>query len=120
VGGVLADVTDFEFRNQYNFEWVEGMSGKFADGIRAVVVLGNARPGEPLNAHLFGLLKGFWAGFKKPVAYVHANSGLAGGSQVYKPFEDVDNVVAIQIGTSGSNPPLRMNVGFGDRPFIIG
>ena len=121
VGGRVHDSEDFLFRNQYNYEWVMGMSKQYQDKVRAVVVLANARPGEKINQRLFDLLGDFWKSFTLPVAYVHANSGLPGGTQAYSPFEGLeDRVIAIQVGNSGENPPLRLNVGFGNRPFIIG
>jgi hypothetical protein len=99
----------------FNTEWIIGMIKKQGDDVRAMVLFGHARPGEPVNQDFFDHASQYLAEhFVKPIAYVHAGDK----TEVYKPFEN-KNILAIQVGQEDT-PLARINVGFGDRPFIIG
>jgi hypothetical protein len=101
--------------SEFNYEWVEGMIKKQGGDVRAMVLFGHARPGEPINQDFFDRTSQYLAKhFEKPIAYVHAGDK----TEVYQPFEN-KNILAIQVG-SEDTPLARINVGFGERPFIIG
>jgi hypothetical protein len=38
----------------------------------------------------------------------------------YKPYDDVDNLMAVQVEHGGRSPPLRVTVDFGPKPFLFG
>ena len=119
VNGPVHDQTESDTRNNNNYEWVRVMAKVQKDQIRSVVVFGNAKPGYPGSVRFFAQLEEFMRDFDLPVMYVHAASGT-GAIKEYKPFNDTPNFYAVQVETGTERPPLRMNVGFGDSPFLIG
>lgn len=118
--GTVDDEDSLKARNQYNYKWTYGNCKQFQDEVRAVVLMGNARPGEPVNRHFFEQLGSFLGEYEKPVVYIHANPGNTGSTQVYQPYKGIKHVMAVQVGNGGDTPPVRVDVGFGARPFIIG
>jgi len=105
-------------RNSDNLEWVRYMTADLGRRARAVVVLGNAHPGLPMNKGFFEEMSTFLQVYGKPAAYVHANSG-EGDLEEYRPFDGVDNVVVVRVSHGGQNPPVRITVGTGKRPFTV-
>ena len=95
-----------------------GMLNLNKDKFRAIVILGNSRP-TPAQDEVFKGIKSSISTLQIPVAYVHANSG-GGGVREYTPFEDNPNILGVEVEDGGQNPPLRVTVGFGDRPFLVG
>jgi hypothetical protein len=95
-----------------------GMLNNFKDQYRAVVLLGNARPSPAQQVFFTGVFTSLK--IKVPVAYIHANSGTGNSVQQYTPFEDHEDIVGIEIQDGGKNPPLKITVGFGERPFLVG
>ena len=118
VGGQLWTEEERDRRNKDNFEFIKFMFRDTAPDAKAIVIFGNASPGLPQNDAFFENLAEFLEKKGKPTIYIHANSGI-GGVRDYSPFDGVDNVVALQAGAGGRNPPLRVSVGSGARPFYV-
>ncbi len=113
-GGRVSDRAIHQSRNDYNYKWIDGMIKSKGNDARAIVMLGNARPGEAQNDEFFLQVAQFLAtNTDKPIAYIHAGGST---SKVYTPFKDNNQILVIQV---GDNPLMRVNVGFGDRPFIL-
>lgn len=119
VNGRIVDKIDQQARNAANFDWIFKRVTEYQDDVRAIVVFGNARPGHPQNQAFFDNTVSFLDVFGLPSVYVHSNPGNAGVEE-YSPFANSKNVVAVQAQSGGLDPPLRINVGFGKRPFIVG
>lgn len=119
VNGKVPDQAEFDERNNRNYRWVMGMCKEHNEVIRAVVIFGNAKPGYAPNVRFFAPLELFWKTYDKPALYVHASTGKGDTGQ-YKPYSDLPHVMALQVENSIKNPPLKINVGFGDEPFIFG
>lgn len=114
-GGRVYDRSVVDARNDYNYKWIEGMIQSRGNSVRAIVMLGNARPGEAQNEEFFLQMASYLASnTDKPVAYIHAGGST---TRVYTPFAQNDQLLVIQVGDS---PLMRVNVGFGKRPFILG
>ena len=127
VGGIMTDPDEFKNRNDYNYDWITGMVNTHHSEVRAVVIFGNYRPGTQQNVQLFGPLGDYLQKDKyksMPTLYVHAysdrNRNADGASQVHQPFLNVPNLYAVSSNKGTSLPPLRINVGFGSNPFILG
>jgi hypothetical protein len=120
VNGRIVDEIGQEARNAANFDWIFKRVNENQNDIRAIVVFGNARPGHPQNEDFFTKTVSFLDVFRLPSVYIHGNSGDGGGVEQYSPFDKSKNVVAVQAQIGGQAPPLRINVGFGKRPFIVG
>ena len=118
VGGPINDTDDWSQRGLDMLEFYFGMLNLHKDSFRAIVLMGNARPGPAQQTFFDGLVTGIRP-VGKPIAYVHANSGQGKVVQ-YTPFDDYPEVVGIEIRDGGINPPLRLTVGFGERPFKVG
>ena len=114
-GGRVYDRSVVQDRNDYNYKWIQGMMKTRGANARAIVMLGNARPGDTQNEVFFlEVAKYLATSITKPIAYIHAGGST---SKVYTPFKENDQILVIQV---GDNPMMRVNVGFGDRPFILG
>lgn len=109
--------------------FVKGTLDRLAGQYRAVVMLGNARPGPGQRA-FFGSISEDLAASRVPIAYVHANSGRSSNNAQYRhyPFgekkqkgDGLSGMVAIEAPSGGNNqPPLRITVGFGKKMFRVG
>eukprot|EP00534_Pseudo-nitzschia_fraudulenta_P017778 CAMPEP_0201255916 /NCGR_PEP_ID=MMETSP0853-20130426/263_1 /ASSEMBLY_ACC=CAM_ASM_000640 /TAXON_ID=183588 /ORGANISM="Pseudo-nitzschia fraudulenta, Strain WWA7" /LENGTH=844 /DNA_ID=CAMNT_0047555939 /DNA_START=26 /DNA_END=2560 /DNA_ORIENTATION=- len=105
--------------------FVRGTLDRLNGRYRSVVMLGNARPG-PRQQAFFDAIRGDLSEARVPVAYVHAHSGF--GETEHHPFAKSDKkkdvlgaVVGIQAASGGTNqPPLKITVGFGKKPFTVG
>mmetsp|Transcript_3631 Transcript_3631/g.4043 ORF Transcript_3631/g.4043 Transcript_3631/m.4043 type:complete len:722 (+) Transcript_3631:55-2220(+) len=117
VGGRVHDKDEWKKRHTDNVEWAEEKLNEDPDSYRAVVLLGNARPSQQQEDFFREVIDDVQK-LGKPSVYLHANGG--GGFMEYKPFDDVDNMLAVQLDDGGKSPPLRVNVNFGSRPFEIG
>ena len=118
VGGPINDTDDWRQRGLDMLEFYFGMLNLHKDSFRSIVLLGNARPGPAQEEFFNGLVSGIKP-VGKPIAYVHGNPG-EGGVRQYTPFDDYPEVVGIEIEDGGVNPPLRLTVGFGEHPFLVG
>jgi hypothetical protein len=118
VNGRIVDEIDQEARNAANFDWIFKRVSENEANVRAIVVFGNAKPGHPQNQDFFTKIVSFLDVFGLPSAYIHGNSGDGGVEEVA--FKDSKNVVSVQAQNGGQAPPLRITVGFGNRPFIVG
>lgn len=119
VGGRRYSDSEIVQRNAMNLEWILNMAEDFADEARAIVVFGNARPGLPQNEDFFQQAVSYLQETGLPSLYVHANSGRGDGIQEYQPFVGASRVMALQVDQGGDNPPTRIVVGDGARPFLI-
>eukprot|EP00535_Pseudo-nitzschia_heimii_P003280 CAMPEP_0197180034 /NCGR_PEP_ID=MMETSP1423-20130617/4793_1 /TAXON_ID=476441 /ORGANISM="Pseudo-nitzschia heimii, Strain UNC1101" /LENGTH=775 /DNA_ID=CAMNT_0042630053 /DNA_START=110 /DNA_END=2437 /DNA_ORIENTATION=+ len=104
--------------------YVRGTLDRLQGEYRAIVLLGNARPG-PQQRYFFNSIKQDLSNAKVPTAYVHAHSGS--GETEHYPFgkkksgDVLEGMMAIQAASGASNqPPLKITVGFGKNPFTIG
>jgi hypothetical protein len=105
---------------QDSMRFMHGMINANKGDFRAVVLLGNARPGPQQDAFFKGVLDLVDKSvIDVPVAYIHANPG-SGNVEEYIPFEGHGKLLGVQIENGGRSPPLRINVGFGNRPFLVG
>jgi hypothetical protein len=127
-GGVLfvglhiagGDSLTVEYREPLELDMLKfyyGMLNLHKGLYRAVVLFGNARPGPSEQGFFDGLLASVGP-VGLPFLYMNANSGLGVMSQ-YTPFPDYPDVKGIEIEDGGQNPPVRVTVGFGDRPFMV-
>lgn len=119
VNGAVHNKTESDQRNERNYEWVSGMANARLSDIRAMVIFGNAKPGYNGSVVFFAQLEDFMRTFDLPTMYVHAASG-EGGIEQYKPFIDTPHFYSVQVETGLDTPPLRMNVGYAENPFLIG
>mmetsp|Transcript_1742 Transcript_1742/g.2416 ORF Transcript_1742/g.2416 Transcript_1742/m.2416 type:complete len:729 (+) Transcript_1742:106-2292(+) len=117
VGGRVHDKDEWKKRHTDNVEWAEEKLNEDPDSYRAVVLLGNARPSQQQEDFFREVIDDVEK-LGKPSLYLHANGG--GGFMEYRPFDDVGNMLAVQLDDGGKTPPLRVNVDFGSRPFEIG
>jgi len=107
--------------------YVRGTLSRLAGQYRAVVMLGNARPG-PQQRPFFDSIREDLNNAKVPTAYIHSHSGF--GATEHYPYgrgkksgkDDVlGSMVAIQAASGEANQaPLKITVGFGKQPFKIG
>lgn len=128
VGGIIVDQNEFTTRNERNYKWVESMLNTHYnnDNIRSLVIFGNAKPGLPQNTMFFaplGDLLGTNNYNKLPTLYIHSSSDSKSNGTLYQPLNNIPTLKAVSSYTTGSNivsPLLRINVGYGNNPFIIG
>lgn len=116
---VTGTVQDVEAHNDLNEQlkaFFLGMIKGKKDQFRAVVILGNARPG-PQQKIFFDSISETLLHLPAPVAYVHANSGS--GPVEHTPLDGID-LFGIQVPKGGDQPPLKVTVGFGLQPFVVG
>jgi hypothetical protein len=95
-----------------------GMLNNQKDQYRAIVLMANARPSPAQQFFFSGVFTSLE--INKPIAYIHANSGTGSSVQEYTPFEDHEEIFGIEIQNGGKNPPLKITIGFGERPFLVG
>jgi hypothetical protein len=121
VGGRIHDQDEWNSRQAMNVDWLgENIHTIYkSDDYRAVVLLGNARPSSQQRS-FFNEALGEIRQMGKPVVYIHANAGDVADFTEYKPYDDVDNLMAVQVEQGGRSPPLRVTVDFGPKPFLFG
>jgi hypothetical protein len=117
VNGPVHDQDAWADREMKMLNFYFGMTNMNKGQFRAIVLLGNARP-TPQQEDFFNTVFTSLKPIGKPMAYIHANSG--GGIREYLPFDGQKSVYGIEIEDGGKNPPLKVTVGFGDRPFLVG
>jgi Calcineurin-like phosphoesterase len=117
VNGRVEDTDMLDFLNEDMKAFFIGMLIEYQDQYRAVVIMGNARPG-PRQKAFFDSVSPKLNGIKAPIAYIHANAGSSDFVE-HTPFDDLD-ILAIQVPKGGEHPPLKVTVGFGSRPFMVG
>jgi hypothetical protein len=118
VNGRVEDEESLDLLNEDMKNFFMGMLNTSRGKYRAVVVMGNARPG-PRQKAFFDSISVEVTGMPAPVAYVHANNGVSSDVVTHRPFDDID-MLAIQVPKGGDHPPLKITVGFGSDPFIVG
>jgi hypothetical protein len=121
VGGRVHDQDEWNARHAKNVDWVDENFRSIykPDTYRAVVLLGNARPSNQQRS-FFNEVLGEIRKLGKPAVYIHANAETSSNFAEYKPYDDVDNLMAVQIENGGRSPPLRVTVDFGPKPFLLG
>jgi hypothetical protein len=117
VSGTLQDPDGQMSREQDMKNFFFGMLNFYKEQFRAVVMLGNARPG-PQQKAFFDTIGDSLNRARAPVAYIHADSGV--GSVQYTPIPELPNVVGIQVPSGSVQKPLKITVGFGAHPFVVG
>jgi hypothetical protein len=118
VTGPIHDQVAHDALMDDNLKFFYGMLNLNKDLFRSIVVFGNARPGPQQDPFFLGVMD-VVENLEVPFAYIHANPGT-GAVEEYAPFVQNDLILGIQIEDGGQNPPLRVHVGFGNRPFVIG
>jgi hypothetical protein len=122
VGGDYSDHAEYKERNTNNYKWITGMINTHYNDIRSTVIFGNYQPGQQQNYELFGPLGDQLRtdSFRSmPILYVHGYSE-DNDVTLYQPLLDVPNLKAVAANDGISRRPLRINIGFGSDPFIIG
>eukprot|EP00548_Thalassiothrix_antarctica_P002699 CAMPEP_0194132266 /NCGR_PEP_ID=MMETSP0152-20130528/2769_1 /TAXON_ID=1049557 /ORGANISM="Thalassiothrix antarctica, Strain L6-D1" /LENGTH=668 /DNA_ID=CAMNT_0038827251 /DNA_START=13 /DNA_END=2019 /DNA_ORIENTATION=+ len=119
VGGRRHDKKEWRMRHQLNVRWVEEqLETVKEEKYKAVILLANARPGQQ-HTDFFTEVFDDIEDLNKPVLYVHASGG-SGKFETYMPFPNDSKLMAVQVGSGGSNPPLRIAVGKGaENPFVF-
>ena len=118
VGGRKGDKEEWRVRHAKNVRWVEEQLAQVPkEKYRALVLLANARPSE-LHDDFFSQIMDDVSALGKPVLYIHANAG-SGVFEQYSPFPNAPNLIAVQIPSGGTNPPMKVAVGEGDKPFAF-
>jgi hypothetical protein len=116
VSGSIADPEPHQARmedmKRFFLEMLELNQAQF----RAIVMLGNARPG-PQHKAFFDGVADVLSRIRAPVAYVHADSGVA--VTEYTPIPDIPFIHGIQVPSGGNHKPLKISVGFGGQPFEV-
>uniref|UniRef100_A0A7S1YB14 Calcineurin-like phosphoesterase domain-containing protein n=1 Tax=Grammatophora oceanica TaxID=210454 RepID=A0A7S1YB14_9STRA len=121
VGGRVDDKIAWAIRHEHNVKWVqEQFDIQDKNAYNAVVLMGNSKPSRQQHD--------FWdtvgpeiKKLGKPTLYIHAASGDGVEADMYKPFDDVDNLVALEIEDGGKSPPMTVTVSSaGSSPFHIG
>lgn len=118
VSGPLMDDDAWVERQKEMLRWYYGMANINKGNFRSIVLLGNARPSAQQTLFfdaLFSNLKEHHA----PIVYIHANEK---GEEViqYNPFEAHKEIKVIGVQNGSAHPPLKVTVGFGERPFMVG
>jgi len=110
-----------DFRDEKMAIFIRGTLDRLNGEYRAIVMLGNARPG-PQQRNFFDSIREDLKEARVPAAYVHSHSGF--GDTEHYPFGGKDvlgGMVAIQASNGGANQtPLKITVGFGKNPFQVG
>lgn len=117
VSGPMIDSDEWSARRKSMLSFYFGMANMHKDEFRAVVLMGNSRPTPQIEKFFTDLFKSLEP-IGKPVVYIHANSGY-GGVMEYHPFPEQPNLLGIQIENGGTNPPLKIDVGLGNKPFSV-
>jgi hypothetical protein len=118
VGGRRHDKEEWRIRHAKNVRWVKEQLIQIPpDKYNALLLLANARPSQQ-HEDFFPEIFGEINSINKPVLYVHADSGN-GMFEQYSPFKETPNLIAIQIKSGGTNPPVVISVGKGSNPFVI-
>jgi len=117
VSGSIQDTDAHEARQQDMRNFFLGMLNYHKGQFRAVVIMGNARPG-PQQQGFFNSIADALRRYKGPVAYVHADSGV--GDAVYTPLPELPHLLGVQVPTGNTHKPLKITVGYGSRPFVVG
>ena len=118
VNGPVHNTTDWASREVQMLTFYFGMTNVHKDSFRAIVIMANARP-SPQQDEFFRNVYLSLNEIKKPLLYIHANSG-GGSVREYYPVDDDNSIVAVEVEDGGKNPPLKITVGYGQRPFLIG
>lgn len=118
VSGPFIDEDERSARENEMLTFYFGMTNLYKGQFRSIVLLGNAKP-SPMQDDFFNSIFTSLKPIGKPVAYIHANSGT-NDIMEYSPFEDQPLIYGIEIENGGRNPPLRIVVSSGDRPFLVG
>jgi hypothetical protein len=118
VGGRRHDKEEWRIRHAKNVRWIEEQLAQVPrDKYRALVLLANARPSQ-MHDDFFSEIMDDVNALGKPVLYIHANAGSNLFEQ-YIPFPNAPNLIAVQIPSGGSNPPVKVAVGEGQKPFAF-
>lgn len=117
VGLHVVDHSPDPDRLKDNLTWLRGMMHDHKD-VRAIVVMGSARPGAPSNAQFFADMVTLLVERGLPSAYVHANPGDDRVIE-YDPFAN-SGVKAIQVENGSVSSPIRLTVTFAEDPFLVG
>mmetsp|Transcript_53576 Transcript_53576/g.81300 ORF Transcript_53576/g.81300 Transcript_53576/m.81300 type:complete len:764 (-) Transcript_53576:103-2394(-) len=118
VTGPVHNEAEWTAREVQMLTFYFGMTNLHKGQFRAIVLLGNARP-SPQQDQLFNTIFTSLKDIQRPMAYIHANSG-SGAVREYNPYQDNQSVIGVEIEDGGKNPPLKITIGFGERPFMVG
>jgi hypothetical protein len=99
--------------------FVLGMINLNKEQFRAVVLLGNARPG-PQQRSFFSSIADVLQRIRAPVLYVHSDSGVGAQGEQYTPMPEFPFIQGIQVPSGGQQKPLKISVDFGGSPFVVG
>jgi hypothetical protein len=118
VSGPVMDDEAWRNREKDMLKFYFGMANVNKDAFRFIVLLGNAKPSSQQEQFFDALLSNLKAQHG-PLIYIHANQ--EGDSVLeYNPFPDHDDVFVVGVPDGRSQPPLKITVGFGERPLLVG
>jgi hypothetical protein len=118
VSGPVLDDQAWQEREKQMLKFYFGMANANKGAFRSIVLMGNARP-SPQQKDFFNALLSNLKGHHGGLLYIHANQK---GDEVhqYNPFSNHTDVAVIGVQDGSQQPPLKITVGFGDRPLIVG
>jgi hypothetical protein len=117
VSGSIEDLGAHDARMKDMAIFFLGMLNYYKEQFRAIVIMGNARPGHQQH-RFFESTADVLKRLQIPVVYVHSYSG--GGNVEYTPLPDIPFIHGVQVPSGGGDQPLRISVGFGANPFVVG
>ncbi|KAL3924867.1 MAG: hypothetical protein SGARI_005951 [Bacillariaceae sp.] len=99
--------------------FVLGMINVNKEQFRAIVLLGNARPG-PQQKPFFSSIADVLQRVRAPALYVHSDSGVGAKGVEYTPMPEFPFIRAVQVPSGGEQKPIKIAINFGGSPFVIG
>lgn len=118
VSGPVIDDEAWADREKEMLKFYFGMANRNKGSFRNIVLFGNARP-SPQQKDFFDALLSNLKAHHGPLIYIHAGE-RGDGVRQYNPFADHKEVQVIAAPDGNSNEPLRLTVGFGEFPIVIG
>ncbi|KAL3903572.1 MAG: hypothetical protein SGILL_010394, partial [Bacillariaceae sp.] len=119
VSGAIEDEDAMLALEQDMRNFVFGMLKMNEAQFRAVVLLGNARPG-PQQKSFFDSVADVFQRIRAPVLYVHSDSGVGDKAVEYTPLPEFPFIRGVQVPSGSQQKPLKIHVGSGGAPFVIG
>ena len=119
VSGQIPDQEQWNTIVEDNLRFFFGMLNMHKGQFRSLAIFGSARPNPQHEVFFDGLME-LVEDLDLPIAYIHASPFDNDEEKEYTPFENHEKILAIQADADGSLPPVRVTVGFGSTPFVVG
>ncbi len=105
VGGRVHDAEEWRVRQEQDAAWLRQQLDTHGDDVRALVILGHARPVESHDV-FFNLAVPLIDAFKKPSLYLHGDGHTWEKEKGWR----APNLWRVQIDQIGKGPPVRVTV----------